>query len=187
MSKLDELLSISDKEQRLSAMAQYARSLGVNIFEAEDRSGKLIEEKLTLLIYDAQQIHKKARVQNRYFASIGLAFLAIMLVIVSFMPRILNYVYLDSEGSREQKQKVYQGFDEKGKPVTENQAQNTQPTLFKLMDGIYEEYYDNGTVKAESHYKNGALILKKEFDETGKLISVQEFNPESDQASQAVP
>lgn len=177
MSKLDELLSIPNKEQRLSALTEHARSLGINVFEAEDRSGRLIEEKLALLIYDAQKSRKIARGQDKYFVWVGLLTLTVMMAIVSFMPRIINYIYTDIEGKPEQK-KVYQGFDDKGKSVTENPAQEVQPVLFKLMDGIYEEYYDDGKIKTELHYKNGALTLKKEFDESGNVTSTQEFNPE---------
>lgn len=38
-------------------------------------------------------------------------------------------------------------------------------------DGINKVYYENGVVKSEVKYKQGGLLVEKEFDQNGKMIS----------------
>lgn len=39
------------------------------------------------------------------------------------------------------------------------------------LNGIWKEWYENGSVKSVAHYKENVLIMKIEFDKTGKIIS----------------
>lgn len=42
-------------------------------------------------------------------------------------------------------------------------------------DGMEKIYYENGIVRSEVKYKQGALLVEKEFDQDGKLISEKNY------------
>ncbi len=173
MNKLDELLSIPNEEQRRAALIQYAKFLDVNPYEAVNHDGKLVEEKLVVMIHDGQLSQKKGQKSDRYLMYIAGTVFVVMFVIIIMTPRMMKYFYYDGEDPN--KERAFKGLDQNGNVITE--GGDKKPVLFKLMDGIYEEYYPSGAVKTESTYKDGNLLQKKTFDENGKLTGVEHFEP----------
>ena len=45
-------------------------------------------------------------------------------------------------------------------------------------DGITRVYYEDGTLRTESLYKEGRLINEKEYDVTGKLMNEEKYKEE---------
>lgn len=172
MSKLDELLAIPNEEQRRAALIQYAKFLALNPYEAVNHDGKLVEEKLVVMIHDGQLSQKKDKTGDRYFVTIVGTVFVVLLIIIIATPRLMKYFYYD--GQDPNKQKAFKAFDQSGQVVSD--GVDKKPVLFKLMDGIYEEYYPSGAVKVEYLYKDGNLLHKKTFNEKGKLTGVERFD-----------
>ncbi len=84
MNKLEELLSICDKNERLSELIAYARSLAIDVKRVRDTQGEYNEERLIILIFDAE--HKIIRVDKKHFYILsGLGVILIGLVILTFL------------------------------------------------------------------------------------------------------
>ncbi len=59
MIRLDELLAVADKHGRQKAIADYARTLNVNVNKARKANGEFAEEELAILIFDAEKNRQK--------------------------------------------------------------------------------------------------------------------------------
>lgn len=170
MNKLDELLSIVDRHQRQVALIKYAESLGVDYAQAKDSSGEYNEEKLAILVFDATRRTQRARRVNLRFYTVNVLAGIVVLAAIFLMPAVFRQVYRGEEGAGNPSDEVTQGFNKDGTPLMEN----GQPVLFKRMNGEYQEF-DQGRLKYEYLYDNGRLVRKKEFDTTGKVISIKEY------------
>lgn len=171
MDKIEEFLSIIDRNQRLVAMIKYAESLGVNCSEAKNPMGEYNEEKLAILIYDAQLKQKKDRQFNKRFYIIILLIGFSVFSMIIFIPKLFQQFFSSNQGRNKKDDNIVQGYDKDGKPLTED----GQPVLFKRLDGEYQEYDDKGKLKYEEVYRNGQLFKRREFDAKGAVISVIDY------------
>jgi hypothetical protein len=170
--KLDELLSIVDRQQRKVALIKYAESLGINYAKMQNKSGGYNEEKLAILIFDAQRRRKKLRLVNYRFYIVNLLIATLTFTLIVFLPKLFRHVFQEeNEDLRPSKPPVVQGFDKEGKPLVEN----GQPVLFKMMDGEYQEFDDAGRLKYEFFYDQGTLLQKKEFGPNGEVVAVKDY------------
>ena len=171
MKELDALLAIADLNKRQSALVQYAKALGLNPRLAAGENGELNEEKLIIMIYDALQEQRTERKKDVNFVGIGIFYLVVMIAIMAVLPRIIKMFGETKEAELNVESQSYVGVDSKGKPVEEGK----EAAYYKLMDGLYEEYYDDGTLHYEYKYVNGKLVRQKEFNPQGELINVSNF------------
>ena len=86
-------------------------------------------------------------------------------------PKIATSIYNSDSRINPPPAKTMRAYDAEGKPIVEN----GQTVLFEYMDGVYQEFDDNGNLKYEYLYKKGELLRKTQFDDRGKIISVQTF------------
>lgn len=174
MDKLDALLSTVDRKERQQALLGYAKSLKIDSAQVRDTVGNINEEKLVILIFDAQKVRSKGKNSNNLFTGAAVAVTAVLIGAIIFLPKWLAHLYEKSEMTEQNQGKVMQAFDKDGNPVVEN----NQPVLYKLMDGVFRDYYDDGKVKYEYTYKEGELLERKSFDRDGQLLDVQKSSPE---------
>lgn len=174
MNKLDALLSIVERKERQQALLEYAKAFKIDSTQVRDTVGNINEEKLAVLIFDAQKARLTSRNSNSRFTGIALVVTAILMMAIIFLPKWLAEVYEKDEMTAQSQGKVMQAFDKDGNPVVEN----NQPVLYKLMDGVFHDYYEDGTVKYEYTYKEGQLMERKSYDRNGKLTDMQKSNPE---------
>ncbi len=178
MDKLEELLSICDREQRVQALMRYARSLGIDITQARNSRGTYSEERLALLIFDACHNLKTERHSNVRFLSsvvlVGSMLLALMLV----MPQVARIVMRDQPLTPQAPPKTFQAYDASGRPVSES----GQPVLFELMDGAYQQFDKEGRLQYEFLYKDGNLISRREFNKRGEIIRERLFDSQEPSA-----
>lgn len=175
MNKLDELLAIFDKSQRQSALLKYAASLGVSAGEVQKKDGQCNEERLVLLIYDAQLQRKQNKTSNYRFYVIGSAVCAVLFFMILFVPRIFIAFHQDEKQSQSSpNEKVIQGFDDSGKPLTEN----NKPVLFKMMHGQYDELDNKGQLKYKYLYDQGRLVQRNEYGLDGTMIKTEDYPEE---------
>ena len=173
MTKLSELLEIVDRWERQRALVDYAQVLGVNYNQAKNHLGELSEEKLVLMIYDAQA--RKRTYYSRDLKVLVIVFSVgvVMMFLITLLPRLITGMVEDEKLKQEASQPTMQGYDEKGKILRDD---NDEPVKFKMMDGEYEEYSDEGWLKYEYVYDRGKMIKRKEYDRSGTLISEKPFD-----------
>ena len=169
-NKLEELLSIADLKERQSALLNYARFLGIEASQAQDFNGEFEEETLVMAIYDSLKSQKKKSALDKYILLGGACFLISILLLILKLPQILKSAYQGD--NKVQTGKLFRGFDEGGKPVVDQKA---QPVLFELMDGIYDEYDPKGYIKYQYQYKQGELLMKKEFNPKGEVTKEENY------------
>ena len=145
MDKLDALLSIVERKERQQSLLGYAQSLQIDGTQVRDTAGNINEEKLVILIFDAQKAKLKGKSSNNLFTGIAVAVTAVLMGAIIFLPKWLARLYQKSEMTEQNQGKVMQAFDKDGDPIVEN----NQPVLYKLMDGVFRDYYDDGKVKYE--------------------------------------
>lgn len=168
MNRLEELLGILDRQERLQALAKYARSLGIDIEATRNKAKQYNEERLVVLIFDALKNKRSTKKQNTHFIAASLALLIAGGVLLSRLPYIMTALYEEERAAEVHDSKMMQGFDKDGQPVA---TEDGQPVLFKMMDGPYKDYDDNGKLRAIHYYENGAVVRIKKFNAQGQLIS----------------
>jgi len=173
LNKLDEILSVPDRFRRASALLHFARSLGVDLGKAKETDGHYNEEKLAVLIYDGLTSKKKVKKSNINFLAWGALVAVGLFLLLGTLPRVLVRLYEAEKDADRRDGRQYQGYDVQGNPVMEGGG---QPVTYKMMEGVYEDYYDNGRVKYEYEYKDGRLIRKKKYDRnTGRVLFEESY------------
>jgi len=173
MSKLAELLEIVDRWERQRALVDYAQLLGVNYNQAKNHLGELIEEKLVLMIHDAQAKKKTYQSKDIKVLVITLGVGVAVMMMIAMVPRLITGMVEDEKLKEQAGQKTMQGYDEKGQALLDD---NNEPVKFKMMHGEYEEFSKDGWLKYEYLYDNGKMIKRKEFDAAGNLVSEKTFD-----------
>lgn len=174
-TKLQELVGVPEKYKRKEALFRYARSLGVDPHKSINLDAEYCEEKLVLAIYDAEKIYLRNKKRDVTITLGGIGILLVMGLVLNFLPKIMRNAYNEESETQEKTAKnVYQGYDKNGKPMFD---ENKEPVLYGLMEGEYQQYYDDGSLKYEYSYKQGNLIRKKTYAPNGKLIEDKFYNP----------
>lgn len=161
---LEKFLAIIDKKDRLNQLTKYAKSLKVNCAETQTSNiDEINEEKLVILIYDAQNKRKKS-VKTTIFYSSVTAFLAVSFsLIILFSPNFFSHfidkAYKDEIEVRPKKSVIM--YDKNGRPLSGTK----KPVVIEVMDGMYNDYDENGKIKSISYYRNGELIKRKSASE----------------------
>ncbi len=182
MPELDQLLNIPDPRQRIEALLQQARTLGINPIQAQNSRGKYSEEKLVLLIFDATHNIRRNQRKNVHFASGVFVVAIVILSLMLLLPRMAQFILSDDLSVQPDPPKTYKAYDEKGRPVTQEQ----QPVLFELMEGTYQQFDDNGRLKYEMDYVAGELVRKREFAPDGSLLKERTY-AEPEAAEEPLP
>ncbi|MDP2654303.1 MAG: hypothetical protein Q8Q08_09755 [Candidatus Omnitrophota bacterium] len=172
MNKLGQILDIPNRTERKDQLASYARALGIALPLARESDGELNEEKLAILIYDAQKTQKKTTAVNLKIALVGAVAVAGITALFGTLPKLIIAFYEQEEREQLKEDKMVQLYDSAGKPFVEKDQQ----VLYSLMEGVQKEYDEKRDVFYEFHYKAGQLVRKKELDNRGRVISDQVFN-----------
>jgi len=166
MRKLDRLLSTIDKPTRTKELIAYAKSVGIDPTQARDQDNEYNEEKLSILIYDAEL--KNLKKANRGFKQMAIfvAFAALLLLLTTKLPKMVSHFFIKAgEDEIEYRpKKAVIVYDKNGNPMTTE----SEPTYVEVMHGVYKDYDENGNVKKVYYYKDGEL-KKTEKAETNKV------------------
>jgi len=150
LTRLNEILAVDDRYNRGQQLLRYAQALGIKIDQIRLRDGGYNEEKLTVLIFDELKREERKGKSVFSWTAVGTAVAAGLLLMTLIVPGIIYRFYIK----------------EKKKP----------PAEYRLMDGVYEQYDDQGRVVYEYKYEHGRLISRKEFDRQGKAVGTDVFN-----------
>ncbi len=169
MTKLDQILNLPDKTVRRRELALLAASLGVSSGKALSGAKPVSEEMLVVQIYDALKAREKRLRHNIRFSLIaGGVCAAGVLILVLFRQSFADRAEI-KRAQKEFDQEVFEGYNKKGDTILEEESQ--QPVRFEAMEGVYEQYDDDGYLAYELEYVKGVLRKKKKFDRSGKMVS----------------
>lgn len=163
---LERILNIPDLNLRRKELCDVARSLGMLPSTNPSAEG-LSEHKIVLAIYDGLVQKKQQAQKNRKFFYIAFPVVALILFLIAVVPHstIQYFRYL---GAKHQKrEKSFQGVDENGQVVRDEKG---QPVLFRQMEGVYDEYYDDGALHFTYFYKEGKIREMTELDRAGNVL-----------------
>ena len=168
MNKLDVILNIIDKRKRQKALVNQVVSLGANPEEAKTRTGEYNEEKLVLLIYDAQKVRKSWRVLTLNFTGIWIVIGIVFFGFLGNLPKILTKIYENDRLMGKESEKLIQAYDKDGKVIT--QGSDKEPVTYELMEGIYETRDEKGRVIYQYLYDKGDLVRTRKYDKKGNVV-----------------
>ncbi len=169
MKKLDLILSLPDKNVRYLELELLASSLGIHSKKKHSAKKPLSEEALVIGIYDAlkereSQMRRTARFSVLMAAGSLIGFVILMQARQSF----LEQKELKA-AQKEFKQESFEGYNKKGETILEDETK--QPVRFQAMEGVYEQYDDDGYLLYELEYADGLLRRKRKIDRTGRIVS----------------
>lgn len=170
MNRLDELLTIIDSEERETALADFARSLGVDPHTARSQYGHFCEERLVLLIYDALKKRQQTRSRNAFLVISGVTASLFGLYLLTLIPKDFFSFFSKTSDSGLPQNEVMKAYTKDKKPVLDEDG---QPELFVPMDGPYVEYDEKGNPTYEYEYQHGRLISKKKLGPRGRVIGIE--------------
>jgi len=166
--RLDNILTIPDKERRLQELKKCAEDVGVFHALEKQYGDQYSEQQLVIAIYDGYMAIKDDSRKSRRFIFYVAAGLAAAVFLLFFVPKALvNYLKL-LQDRQEKLLKAYKGYDEEGELVKDEQG---RPVLFHDMEGYYEEYYNDGTLHYDYLYSEGKVVEKKEYNKKGEVIA----------------
>ena len=90
MSKLDELFAIPDKSERQKEIMEYARSLRINTAKCKNEFGEISEEKLAVLLYDAQRVKDTNKIQHTALIIGGLILFGFVMFLILIISKLLS-------------------------------------------------------------------------------------------------
>jgi len=171
MTQLDDILAIPDQTERIIALIDYAKSLHIDVFQAKNNRGGYSEERLVLLIFDAENNIKHENIRTNHFLTATIITSTIIFVLLFLLPKLVSSIYNAENRVNRPPPKTIKAFDKEGRPILEND----QPVLFELMDGTYQEFDVDGVLKYEYFYKQGALLKKISYNKKGEIIESQTY------------
>lgn len=165
---IEKILSVSDSDVRRRKLRDAAAELGVLEDLIKRTAGQYDEQQLVVAVFDGMIARQRDKVKNRRFIIFTSVGFAAAIFFVVFLPRAAVRYIRFIKAKSENRSKAYKGFDEKGKLVEDEKG---QPVLFHDMEGYYDEYYDDGTLRFEYLYSGGKIVEQKEYDRRGQLIT----------------
>lgn len=90
MSKLDEIFSIINENERCEALIKYARTLNIKAKTVKNQDGGISENKLAVRIYEAEQARKNNALRNTVFIFMAAFFVGIIFILVFMLKRIMG-------------------------------------------------------------------------------------------------
>lgn len=167
ISDIEALLAVPDKGRRINALKQAAVEIGA-LEPFDPHTGRLNEQQLVIALYDGLIIKKQEGRRNRKFIILTVCgFTAAVMLAVLIPQASIRQVRL-IRARHENRTAAYQGFDEHGELLRDEEG---RPVLFRDMEGLYDEYYDDGKIHFEYRYSGGKIVEQKEYDRRGNLTA----------------
>jgi len=166
--KLDLILNLPDKKVRLRELELLASSLGMRLDKIYS-AGRISEEALVIHIYDALKAREqRASRALRFSLIICGGCLAGLLILFQARQMIFRQRELDI-AQKEYDQKAFTGQDGQGETITEGSSKRA--VRFTEMEGVYDQFDDDGHLLYQLEYKDGLLRRKRKFDREGRIIT----------------